>query len=460
MGTKISIRLDARKHICLVYGSNGTKINLAQVLELKDFQPKDFVCPIKGNTPKLLDDDVSFFVFDGISQRLIKNYTHNNKALIQFYNKCVEAISKNSFETGKELVNHVTGNTPAKVNISLSDFVGYVIDLYKYDNPNNNPNANTYQLFITLRNKLCLWDNGKHMKRNIDSLNNSDFINFGNWIKETLNGANYFNLMKNFRRVINLAIKESAKTGCTEKNKFTYSFNSKENQPKCTLSDLELMEQTKMNALTDEQINKIFAFDVTKLDCLRGNKGTMLKDQYKAVLLDIAQFMYEGAMRPFDVIRLTTEKMNIEKRYFAYMPRKVERFRNAGTTIRKMHTFIVDMTQTMYEIFKRNAGNTGNLFVFNVPCNINEKYNYALINKVEADANILLKSIADRLHIPNAEKITLYTLRTSKITSLINHGINPNKVALMAGTSAKMIWEHYYQYNTKESTDERLNEFD
>lgn len=450
MGTKISIRLDARKHICLVYGSNGTKVNLDQVLNLKDFQPKDFLSPIKGNTPKPLDNDTSFFVFDGISQRLVKHYTHNNKTLIQFYNKCVEAISKNVFETGKELVNYVTGNTPTKVKITLSDFVDYVIDLYKYNNPNNNPNANTYQLFITLRNKLNMWDNGKYMKKDIDSLNNSDFISFGNWIKETLNGANYFNLMKNFRRVMNLAIKEGAKTGCNEKNKFTYSFNSKENQPKCTLSDLELMEQNKMNALTDEQVNKIFAFDVTKLDCLQGNKGTVLKDSYKAVLLDIAQFMYEGAMRPFDVIRLTTKNMNIDNKYFVYMPRKIERFRNASKNIRLAHMFRVDFTPTMLEIFSRNNGKTGNKFVFNVPCNKSEKYNYALINKVESDANILLKAIACRTHIPHADKITLYTLRTSRITNLINRGENPNKVALMAGTSAKMIWEHYYQYNAKE----------
>lgn len=456
MGTKISIRLDARQNICLCYGSNGTKVNLRQVLNLKGYNPKDFVSPIKGNKNNVLNDNAVFFNSANVSQTTLKNYAYNNEVLRKFFNACIDVISNesNNVSTAKELVMLATGkNTERPKTMTLGSFLDIVINLYKYDNPNKNALACTFQHFITLKNKLAIWKDGKVLNANISTVNNDTFISFGNWIKDELKGANYRNLMKDFRHVMNLAIKEYHKeTSCTvEANKFTYPFNSKENQPISNLSDLELKQKTSMDVLTKKQVESLLNYPAHMIGNYSKSGCNIIDASYNSMLLDVAKFIYESSMRPIDVIRLTTENTNVEKGYFVYMPHKFNRFRAASESIRSKHTFIKEFTPAMLNIYDKHNGTTGNTFVFNLPCNRNTTYNYPKINKVIMDLNALLQDIAETLGIETHETVTAYTLRKTRITEWIKEGINPNIIATWAGTSAKMVWEHYYQYQEQES---------
>lgn len=128
------------------------------------------------------------------------------------------------------------------------------------------------------------------------------------------------------------------------------------------------------------------------------------------------------------------------------MPVKKNRFNNKTDDERKAQLANVPFYGDMKRIYKKYADASDNDFVFPVNCNVIKggAYDYARINHEEANINSVLKAIGGLLEVDF--KVTLYTIRRSAITWLIDVAKMPSiSVARLSGTSILRIERTYHK---------------
>lgn len=451
-GFSVSLKLNGRKQISLFIKGNTASVNLESVLDLGQYEPQHFhkVSIFPTSNGYKADNDTCLVPPSTAKNKTIKHYSKLNDAINKFVTECVRVLDSLDddvyLEKPKQLLNLTSYGTPEqKQVITFEQWIKRVIDLYKYNNPNNNPEARTYLLFVNVLNKVKAWDNGKYLNTPITKIDNNTFEAFGNWINNELKGRGYANLMKNFKRIIMLAIENGDETGCTADNKPTFNF--KKNGAKTSKSNTELYEEECANAFTCEQIKRIKTLSLDSVNVLDRHNKPMTEER-KQIYLDMIKFAIHSAMRPVDLIRLTKSSVRKEKDkwYITYMPVKKNRFNNKTDDERKAQLANVPFYGDMKRIYKKYADVSDNDFVFPVNCNVIKggAYDYARINHEEANINSVLKAIGELLEVDF--KVTLYTIRRSAITWLIDVAKMPSiSVARLSGTSILRIERTYHK---------------
>lgn len=451
-GFSVSLKLNGRKQISLFIKGNTASVNLESVLDLGQYEPHHFhkVSIVPTSNGYKADNDTCLVPPSTAKNKTIKHYSKLNDAINKFVTECVRVLDSLDddvyLEKPKQLLNLTSYGTPEqKQVITFEQWIRRVIDLYKYNNPNNNPEARTYLLFVNVLNKVKAWDNGKYLNTPITKIDNNTFEAFGNWINNELKGRGYANLMKNFKRIIMLAIENGDETGCTADNKPTFNF--KKNGAKTSKSNTELYEEECANAFTCEQIKRIKTLSLDSVNVLDRHNKPMTEER-KQIYLDMIKFAIHSAMRPVDLIRLTKSSVRKEKDkwYITYMPVKKNRFNNKTDDERKAQLANVPFYGDMKRIYKKYADASDNDFVFPVNCNVIKggAYDYARINHEEANINSVLKAIGGLLEVDF--KVTLYTIRRSAITWLIDVAKMPSiSVARLSGTSILRIERTYHK---------------
>lgn len=451
-GFSVSLKLNGRKQISLFIKGNTASVNLESVLDLSQYEPQHFQKVSINPTASgyKADNDTCLTPPPTAKNKTIKHYSKLNDAINNFVSECISVLNSLGddvcLEKPKQFLNLTSYGTPEqKKVITFEQWIKRVIDLYKYNNPNNNPEAKTYVVFVNVLNKIRAWNNGKYLNTPITEINNNTFEAFGKWINQELKGKGYANLMKNFKRVVMLAIEKGEETGCTIANKPTYNF--KKNGVKTNKSNTELYEEECANAFTTEQIERIKTLSLDSINVLDRHNKPMTEER-KQIYLDMIKFAIHSAMRPIDLIRFTKSSVRKEKdkSFITYMPGKKNRYNNKTDDERKAQLANVPFYGDMERIYNKYADVSDNDFVFPVNCNIikNGAYDYARINHEEANINSVLKAIGNLLEVDF--KVTLYTIRRSAITWLIDVAKMPSiSVARLSGTSIQRIERTYYK---------------
>lgn len=477
MANKCSIKLNARKQICLCFG-NSTPFNI----EGKVINPP-YWCRTGGyfkNAPIGLDIPMQEFdIKQGFKAKTFFEPSYcgnviaakNNLKLGDFLNTCNYVLTKypKRFSTAKEIGMFVLGGCKEEnfnPSITLGEFIDVVIDSQK--GKAENPDSMNYQVYITLKNALTGWENGNKLNQPIATLSQSDFDNLSAYLKERKGkngkkGANWERMMQCYRAVTNAAISSQFNkvTGCTEKNSVKFSKQNPNTQFKVRTgkSIIELYnEKNNEGAMTFKQVEAFKRIDPTTL-CVkmrstdRNNTKRLNNLATDKVVLcyDILSFMlYAVGIRPIDAIRISHFNFDWEHQQIVYLPAKKNRFDNDDIDVTN-HIAAIPMNEGIMRIYEKYKGVEANGFLFPCPCNTkdNGKYNYKRINQFEGYMNAVIKAIGKEIGLNFIP--TNYTMRKTAITLGVDNELQKakliamEKVAKLAGTSAHQVSNTYYK---------------
>lgn len=423
MAKKISIRLDARKQICLVYGSNGTKINLLPMLgvTLNEYAPNDFKTPIKGNSNNLLDGDTTFFSFANANKATRKKYELISEKLINFYNKCVEATNNYNFNTGKELFEFVVnGSNNANNTPTLIEYAEKVKNSYDTSNAlcyNKLINRLKEQASTAKKNETVF------ASLNIETVNTDTFKE---WCKYV--GNNKDNI-KCFRHVV---YEYHKKENENANFKFNYSPEIKEGKaPLNTLSDKELHQLLHVNV------------DKVTMHCKSDNTS-----EQKTLYKDFICLLYYCFTRHIDLMLARVESFYIEngRMFWKY---------HAHKTLNTTDGAEID-TPIMYneavEIIQKYIGNRKSGYLF--PILKESYYGWERLNSIRTHYNFKLnefiQEVASTYNWENTnpkwrqDTPTCTTLRHTTFTNAYAKGIDTRTLALIGHTSTRQLERTYF----------------
>lgn len=476
MANNCTIKLNSRGKICLCF-KNSTPF----VIEGKVINPP-YVALTKGkrDTASYLGIDIKEIKCDIRKIFKAKSYfdrtlcgsvaDSNNNKLGKFLDACNYVITTHpdKFKTAKEIGTFVLGGCKEESlnpSISLGDFIDIVIDSQR--NKEENPDSMNYQKYQGLKNSLKNWEGGNKLNQQISTLFQSDYDNLAKYLKERRGtngkkGANWKNLMKCYRAVINAAIspRYNKVTGCNETNYVKLDKQNPQTQFKQRTgkSIVELYnEKNKQGALTFEQIEAFKRINpstlVVRLKTRHNNKTyfyTLGKEKV-CLCYDILLFMLStGGMRPIDAIRIPHSNFDWEYNQIVYLPTKKNMYNNDDNDAAK-HSYAVPLNNDNFGIFEKYKNCDANGFLFPCPCNIKDKgrCNYKRINQFITYMNAVIQEIGKIIGLKF--KPTTYTIRKTAITYNVDMDTQKAKIlaiekaAKLAGTSPKQVKDTYYK---------------
>lgn len=373
----------------------------------------------------------------------------NNEVITALLDRCNQLISEYHPITAKELVGLLHDGSQRKAVKTLGDFIDKLTDEQR-----KNPTKN-YQLLISLSNNLkgVNRKTGKHKSNTfpqsvyngvplidtpISEIANAHLAAFADWVKTVKNGANYRNLNIQLHHVIKVAVSRGLNT-----NNITYSFRADAPKKVTVAEDNE-------KALTLEQLKAVEGLSGTLVND-KGHRNRDLQQLY----LDTALLMYYTMSRPADVILFRHDmiyKTDNGNLALKYIPFKKRTYQNAVE-----HTVRVPLSDEALRIIEKHKGQSKGGYILPFEMN-NTKWDLTVkggdngcdkwrnvSNGVLGNVNAHLKKVGEKAGI--SFSIQLYTFRRSAISHALNRGENIMRVAKRAGTSVKMIGEHYYKDN-------------
>lgn len=398
-----------------------------------------------------------------------ENAIFNNSVLSELLCECISLSGNRTFATGKDFFMYYCRIKDSNKEI-IPTFLEW-LDMYiEEERFKANGKSSSYQSYITLKHKLS----GIDLKNNksfdaprcngkiigdflVTEINTVCFLSFSNWVLTELKGKGYRNLCATFIASI-VKLKDRFPAWRFNEVKST---NWRKNIPKKTrLADC-LTATQKLQAVSDEipvltfkEIELIENLDLNLVKYNENRRNLSLLELYR----DYALLIYYISSRPADVLQLHSIRNYSKKaRKIIYVPFKL-RNRTAKATIVDLNDnsanseVVKSMNAKALAIIGKYENQSKGGYLLPFP--INERdwgmidgENYASWethrNDTLQQVNGALKKIAEVLNL-SVQNLTLYTFRHSSITHAINSGENWGTVAYRAGTSVKMIENHYY----------------
>lgn len=191
----------------------------------------------------------------------------------------------------------------------------------------------------------------------------------------------------------------------------------------------------KPDVLSPEQLKAFLNLDVSQLT-------PSYKNRFEVELYhDFCVFMFHSFLAPCDVIKLKYKDITKDKTI--HVKRK------------KTHKPVeIPINAVMEIIINKYRGKTKNGYVFPIMDDEKEK-KYTTkdltFKKFREKVNIWLKFIGEEIGVDY--KLYAYVFRHTAITVALDNGIPISYVAMVAGTSIKMIQEHYYNGANSQNTE-------
>lgn len=391
--------------------------------------------PIKGLTvPDMEYWNVKEQRFDKGSVTAIQN----NPVLDDVCARCDALLTNPAITTPQEFIDALKcGSEPSKT-ITLGDFVRTEIYQQKHVNDNNKPTG-SYHSRINFLNKLEREKTARYKGKIVDlidvpieEVDDACFEQYGKYILSLPNKegrTNYDNLMITFQAVVS-----DARGQHLTKTMLTYRYA--DFKP----SDLKKPKE-KLPPLTLNQYDQFVRLDVN-LFPVKGRLSHELMGLYR----DICIFLYETRMRPADVVKARYDCIKIinGKPYYCYVPEKKKNYK-------KIIVVKTLLNENALRIIGKYKGMSSKGYIF--PFSMNEK-DWNLSDKqswntwrnrqarVQDNINKWLKQVAALLGWKI--KVTLYTFRRTTLThACMAANANLMEIALSAGTSVKMLQDHY-----------------
>lgn len=418
-----------------INGQKSYKGRVALEIRQKGTNKRAYI-PVKN----LLNPDLSHWDHkDGLFKGLDETTAKNNLILGVLYNR-VEALRDNEllqFNTPQELKDAYNNGVTiqAKKNITFGELVNMIVSKEEKRKSTN------YQVYKTLYNKLTKKDapiyNGIRISDTpVIEITDEHFKAFSNWLLNEHPDYGYKNLMTNFKSSLNSA----GDMLNIETHRLTYSF-AKHIKKKDNTKGLNAEQKIKaatndIVTLSPEEIELFENFDLSTIAPPQKEFKRNLQIYFDTVLL-----MYYTMSRPADIIRMKyNESYNPKTKQITYKPYKL-RNRNAQAVVMTLNDKAV-------KIIEKYKGQSEYGYIMPLPINRidwnkegYEKWEKKRKRTLEA-INRTLKKINKELCF-NVPKFTMYVFRHSSITNALNKGLRVSTVARWAGTSIKMIEEHY-----------------
>lgn len=403
--TKLSLRQNAKKCICLYSNVTGTTpVVINHYVDLKgseDFIKKEFHA-IKGNNKNYFSGN------DKISR-------HNDLQLKNLKFRFDEIAEEHpEFTKPKQIVDYYLGKDvrtkeekPLTLNAFFNERIAYIKDVEASTNFKN---------YVTARNtieEISPELSNKHLK----DITRGDIARFQEILIQK-KPTSFPKTMKALQATIT-----NAKEKEYNNNNFVWNWKSTRNYDK----------KVAHQYIEPEKLEAAFNIDIDSI------KGKMPYEKCK-MYLDIVKLMFYTGSRPIDTIQFNLN--NVDNRMWVYVPEKKSLKASKGHSPKLTKTFLKDEALTIVNEYKENACNG---FIFPV---ISNKKTYStpikrkkILNKIESEINSFLKKVGKNIGI---EKLTMYDFRTTRITKLVGENNIPIPViASMCGTSEKMLYNHY-----------------
>lgn len=382
-----------------------------------------------------------------------KTTLHDNGIINDAITRLNNLLENYTFSSGKELFDAFRGNLniKAKTLPTLGEFLEIIIAEERAKKTGASTN---YQLYNTLLNKL----KGVNLKKRttftpasfkgqnlqdtpLSEITDYHFRAFGEWIKTSLAGAGYKNLMTTFAATL-----EKATERYPDVKHLSYKWRKDGIRRPGTAERMtaqQLLEASRSDipTLTIKELNRFLHFDLSTIAPPQAHRKRLVEIYYDTALL-----MYYTASRPADVIQWDwTHNYCEQTGQITYVPHKL---RNRGGK-----RVTINLCPQAIAIIEKYRGQSKGGYLLPLPMNDTswgeldgETYRIweARRSRTLQSINLWLRRIAEALNL-DVKKLTLYVFRHSSITHCINrYNMNVMKVAAMAGTSVAIINKHYY----------------
>lgn len=390
-----------------------------------------------------------------------KTTLHNNGIIDGVVNRLKELLSEYHFSSGKELFDAFRGtpDTKAKKVLTMGEFLEIIVTEERDKTVGASSN---YQLYNTLLNKL----KGINLKMRttftpvsykgericdtpITEITDYHFRAFGEWIKSSLEGAGYRNLMTTFAATMERASERFP--GIPHLGyKWRKDMGKKaERTERMTAQQLLKASKDEIPTLSVDELNRFLNFDLSTIAPPQAYRKRLVEIYYDTALL-----MYYTASRPADVIQWDwLHNYSEATGQITYVPHKL---RNRGG-----RRVTINLCPQAIAIIEKYRGKSKGGYLLPLPMNETNwgeldgqtyKIWESRRSRTLQSINLWLRRIASALNL-DVKKLTMYVFRHSSITHCINrYNMNVMKVAAMAGTSVAIINKHYYNPNIDNDT--------
>lgn len=368
----------------------------------------------------------------------------NNQLLHDLQMKAEDLLKAYTFADNAQFFEALFNDMKPSDGPTLAQFVSQRIEETEQDGTGN------YQTYVSLLNNLLGQDcKGKGVAKNLrtfqkpscdgldladtplSEIGNKHLAAFAMWIKDVKDGKNYRNLNVNLRAVM----RKAQQRGLNSQS-LTYKF--KDDAPKkCQI------KTDRETALTPEELNRILALQGKNLS---NRGGKYFRDQ--TLYLDACILMYYTLSRDMDVLSFRADMIKTDpdgRKYLIYIPLKKRNYPDA--TKHTVKLLLCDQALAIIEKYKGQSKG-GYLLPFKMndqewdisdPKQFKNRKNR--LSKAMQCVNKHLKKIAEEAQIDGC--LTMYWFRRSVITHLAMKGCSLHAIAKQAGTSLKMLADHY-----------------
>jgi integrase len=346
--------------------------------------------------------------FKGLYQSLIKEYPEMSaKQVAQFY-------SSKPQESGAKI------NTPEVCNNNLNLVENFLEVVIKREKAKQGCNFEKYHKLQRKCRKILKG----YSSLNFQSINFDKCVAIAHIFAK--NGG-YRGTAKAFRNLLGKASKDSA-VNFTIHQIGDFSFNNYD-------PNINEIDTKKPDVLSPEQLKEFLTLDLSQTT-------PTYKDRKQVELYyDFCVFMFHSFFAPCDVIKLKYRDIN--KQNMIHVKRK------------KTHKALeIPLNPVMENIINKYRGKTKNGYVFPIMDDEKEKeyetkdYLFKMFRK---RVNVWLKCVGKELGTDY--ELYAYVFRHTAITVALDHNIPLSYVAMAAGTSIKMIQDHYYNGNNSKNTE-------
>lgn len=314
--------------------------------------------------------------------------------------------------------------------LTLEDYLKQIIRVGKNAEDGLMPSAN-YQIYINLLHKLEEEDNILYTP--IDDITDTHFKAFAKFMLTKKKGVNYKNVVRQFKTVINKA----RKAGLTS-HVLNYDYIAdapREDQQTAIKSVID-----KHKTITPKQYKAFLNMDLPLY--IEGNY------KHNEIYRDYCVLLYELGSRPCDIIKLNYDQFQEKngKWFFAYLPTKKKNYKD-----KRKNVTLAPVTKNASAILDKYKGQ--NTYGHVLPLGINNHdwdfKDPESFRKWKVFWNSTMRAINAFCHkigeCMGVKGLTTYSFRHSALTHRANaKGANILQIAKEAGTSIKMLEDHYY----------------
>ncbi len=351
------------------------------------------------------------------------SYSENNKALEEFKNIYIKLLFEHPELTARQAASYFqpikqvakpVPETPKESEIAVSDYnlvEKYLQEVIVREKAKQGCNFETYSKLLSKCRKIIK----NFSTMTFQSIDYKACVRLAHTFAKH---DGYKGTSKSFRNLLGKASKDSeVPFSLTQIGDFMFSeYNPNRNR----------VDDKKPDVLTSEQLKQFINADLHQLTPAYKDRKTV------ELYHDFCIFMFHSFFAPCDVIKL--KYSDITRNNTIRVKRK------------KTHQPVeVPVSPAMSDIISKYKGKTVDGYVFPIMDDEKEK-SYTtvdyLFKKFREKLNIWLKSVGKELGLDY--DLYAYVFRHTAITVALDNGLPISYIAMAAGTSIKMIQEHYY----------------